>query len=55
MLRFAGTSAPGYVREVLGEGRAAGAILFRDNLTDPAQAKRLDRRSCAAERRTARR
>ncbi|HET8949340.1 MAG TPA: hypothetical protein VFN44_02485, partial [Solirubrobacteraceae bacterium] len=27
VLRFAGTSAPGYVREVLGEGRAAGAIL----------------------------
>ena len=26
---------------MLGEGRAAGAILFRDNLTDPAQAKRL--------------
>ena len=35
-LRFDGTSAPDYVREVLGEGRAAGAILFRDNLTDPA-------------------
>jgi beta-N-acetylhexosaminidase len=41
VLRFAGTSVPGYVREVLGEGRAAGAILFRDNLTDAAQAKRL--------------
>jgi beta-N-acetylhexosaminidase len=41
VLRFAGTSAPGYVREVLADGRAAGAILFRDNLTDPAQAKRL--------------
>jgi len=41
VLRFAGTSVPGYVGEVLGEGRAAGAILFRDNLTDPAQAKRL--------------
>jgi beta-N-acetylhexosaminidase len=41
VLRFAGTSVPGYVREVLGEGRAAGAILFRDNLTGPGQAKRL--------------
>jgi len=41
VLRFAGTSAPGYVRRVLSQGRAAGAILFRDNLTDPEQAKRL--------------
>jgi beta-N-acetylhexosaminidase len=29
------------VREVLGEGRAAGAILFRDNLIDSAQTKVL--------------
>ncbi len=41
VLRFAGTSAPGYVREVLGKGRAAGAILFRDNLTGPEQTKAL--------------
>ena len=41
VLRFAGTSAPGYVRRVLSDGRAAGAILFRDNLTGPDQAKRL--------------
>jgi beta-N-acetylhexosaminidase len=41
VLRFAGTSVPGYVRRVLSEGRAAGAILFRDNLTGEAQAKRL--------------
>ena len=41
VLRFAGTSAPGYVRRVLSQGRAAGAILFRDNLTGEAQAKRL--------------
>ena len=41
MLRFAGTSVPGYVRRVLSEGRAAGAILFRDNLTGPDQAKAL--------------
>ncbi len=41
VLRFAGTSAPAYVREVLGKGRAAGAILFRDNLTGPEQTKAL--------------
>ena len=41
VLRFAGTSAPGYVRRVLSQGRAAGAILFRDNLTGADQAKRL--------------
>jgi beta-N-acetylhexosaminidase len=41
VLRFAGTSMPGYVRRVLSEGRAAGAILFRDNLTGPDQAKAL--------------
>jgi len=52
VLRFAGTSAPGYVREVLGEGRAAGAILFRDNLTGPAQAKRLATRLQQADRGT---
>ncbi len=39
VLRFAGTSAPEYVRDALRDGRAAGAILFRDNLTGPAQAK----------------
>jgi beta-N-acetylhexosaminidase len=41
VLRFDGTSAPEYVREALREGRAAGAILFRDNLTGPPQAKAL--------------
>jgi len=41
VLRFAGTGVPGYVRRVLSEGRAAGAILFRDNLTGADQAKRL--------------
>ena len=39
VLRFTGTSAPAYVRDALRDGRAAGAILFRDNLTGPAQAK----------------
>lgn len=41
VLRFAGTSAPAYVREALHDGRAAGVILFRDNLTSPAQARTL--------------
>ena len=41
VLRFDGTSAPEYVHEALREGRAAGAILFRDNLTGPVQAKAL--------------
>jgi beta-N-acetylhexosaminidase len=43
ILRFAGTEPPGYVRRALGEGRAAGAILFRDNVADPAQLRRLTR------------
>src|SRR5918995_3353423 len=41
ILRFAGTAPPGYVRRALGEGRAAGAILFRDNVGDPEQLRRL--------------
>ncbi len=41
VLRFAGTSAPTYVRDVLREGRAAGAILFRDNVIGPQQTKAL--------------
>ena len=41
VLRFNGISAPGYVREVLGKGRAAGAILFRDNVTTPEQLRAL--------------
>jgi beta-N-acetylhexosaminidase len=44
ILRFAGTSAPGYVRRVLREKRAAGAILFGDNIVDPDQLRRLTRR-----------
>ncbi len=43
ILRFAGTTAPAYVREILAEGRAAGAILFRDNVTGPGQTKALTR------------
>jgi beta-N-acetylhexosaminidase len=41
VLRFVGTSAPEYVREALRDGRVAGAILFRDNLSGPAQAQTL--------------
>src|SRR5262249_32489196 len=40
-LRFAGTSAPSYVRRVLHDGHAAGAILFRDNVTGPDQLRAL--------------
>jgi beta-N-acetylhexosaminidase len=43
ILRFAGTEAPGYVIRALREGRAAGAILFRDNVTDPVQLRALTR------------
>jgi beta-N-acetylhexosaminidase len=41
VLRFAGTSAPGYVRSALGDRRAAGAILFRDNVAGPEQLRAL--------------
>jgi beta-N-acetylhexosaminidase len=43
VLRFAGTTPPDYVREALRERRAAGAILFRDNVADPAQLRALTR------------
>ena len=41
ILRFQGTQPPGYVRRVLREGRAAGVILFRDNVVSPAQLREL--------------
>jgi beta-N-acetylhexosaminidase len=41
VLRFNGTTAPTYVRTILKKGQAAGAILFKDNVTDPQQLKRL--------------
>jgi beta-N-acetylhexosaminidase len=41
ILRFAGTRAPGYVREALRERRAAGVILFRDNVVSPGQLREL--------------
>ena len=43
ILRFAGTTAPGYVLDALREQRAAGVILFRDNVTSPAQLRALTR------------
>jgi len=43
VLRFEGTTAPGYVQDILHKGWAAGAILFKDNITDAAQLKRLTR------------
>ena len=43
ILRFDGTEPPGYVRRALREGRTAGAILFRDNVRDPEQLRRLTR------------
>jgi len=41
VLRFAGTTAPDYVTAALRERRAAGAILFRDNVTTPEQLRAL--------------
>jgi beta-N-acetylhexosaminidase len=43
LMRFHGTSPPGYVRRVLRERRAAGVTLFGDNATSPAQVRRLTR------------
>ena len=41
VLRFAGTQAPDYVRAALRGRRAAGVILFRDNVTGPEQLRAL--------------
>jgi beta-N-acetylhexosaminidase len=41
VLRFVGTAAPSYVRRVLHDGHASGAILFRDNVTGPDQLRAL--------------
>lgn len=43
VLRFTGTSAPSYVREALRERRAAGVILFHDNVTGRGQLSALTR------------
>jgi beta-N-acetylhexosaminidase len=43
VLRFAGTTAPGYVTDALRARRAAGAILFRDNVVSAGQLRGLTR------------
>ena len=43
VLRFAGTAPPEYVRRAVRERRAAGAILFGDNVVDAAQLRALTR------------
>ena len=40
VLRFNGTTVPSYVRKVLRNGWASGAILFKENITVPAAAAR---------------
>jgi beta-N-acetylhexosaminidase len=40
---FAGTTLPAYARDILREGRAAGVILFGDNVTSPGQLHALTR------------
>jgi beta-N-acetylhexosaminidase len=44
LLRFAGATPPDYVLRALREGRAAGVILFRDNVVDPSQLQTLTAR-----------
>ena len=44
VLRFAGTTPPPYVRRALRARRAAGVILFRDNVAAPEQLRALTRR-----------
>jgi beta-N-acetylhexosaminidase len=41
VMRFAGTAPPGYVLRALRERRAAGVILFRDNVTSPGQLRAM--------------
>jgi beta-N-acetylhexosaminidase len=41
VLRFSGTTPPEYVRDALRERRAAGVILFRDNVSTPGQLQTL--------------
>src|SRR5215218_7973696 len=40
---FSGTTLPAYARDILREGRAAGVILFGDNVTSPGQLRALTR------------
>ncbi len=48
VLRFEGTTVPTYVRRVLRNGWASGAILFKANITSPPQLKALTRSIRAA-------
>ena len=41
ILRFTGRRAPGYATRALREGRAAGVVLFADNIEGPRQLRRL--------------
>lgn len=41
VLRFHGTTVPAYVRRVLHNGWASGAILFKENVASPAQLRAL--------------
>ena len=43
ILRFNGPSLPGYVERALREGRAAGVVLFDDNVVSPGQLRGLAR------------
>ena len=43
VLSFAGPTLPAYARTVLRQGRAAGVVLFGDNVTSPAQLRALTR------------
>ena len=43
VLRMRGTSVPDYVRRALRERRAAGVILFRDNIASASQLRRMTR------------
>ena len=55
VLRFDGTAVPSYVRRVLHDGEASGAILFRANIVDPTQLKGLTARCAVGRARRARR
>jgi len=41
ILSFHGTTVPGYVESILGDGTAGGAILFGENVASPAQLRAL--------------
>ena len=43
VLSFAGTTLPAYARDILREHRAAGVILFGDNVASPTQLRAVTR------------